>query len=145
MGGKGVVSLRGRTNRFYLLKEQLMDSRLPPSNDALYFTVCNFASLRGFHFSEGKCFCFSCCKIPLPQSQAWRSPRIDTVCPLVYTLGFMWISCKSFALGGLFLPPLLPHKKLGASESVPPRCIFKSQTLRSPARWARRLGLVLNK
>lgn len=59
--------------------------------DALYFIVYNFASLRGSYFSEGECFWLSFCKMLLHQSQAWYSPGIETVCPLVYRLGFMSI------------------------------------------------------
>lgn len=45
VGGKGVVSLRERTDRFYLLKERLVDSSLSPLNDAIYVTVSNLVPL----------------------------------------------------------------------------------------------------
>ena len=63
-----------------------MDSSLSPLSPAFRFTVYNFAPLRDSHFSEAEWFWLSCCKMPLP-----GSPRIESVCPLVYSLGFRLI------------------------------------------------------
>lgn len=133
VGGKGVVSLRERTDRFYLLKERLVDSSLSPLNDAIYFTVSNLVPLWGFYFSEAKCFWRCCYKLPLHKSHVWWSPRIETVCPLVYSLGFKLISCESFPSGGTrFCLHPHPMKQSGMSWGILWRHIFGSWLSEAP-------------
>lgn len=81
-------------------------------------------------------------------SQAWYSPKIETVCPLVYSLGFVWISCKSFplvcVLGGIF-PSTPTHETIRGVKEHPTETHIWVIHSQKPCWWDSPLSLALNR